>query len=114
MKLKSKGFTLVEIIVLIAIIAILIVIAVPRLNGYTEKAKKQVCEINCGELDKMYNQYLVIEGIKHEESLFEEYIDQHDKSICPENGVISYKEERVECEIHSENHDEGSGDVPYI
>ena len=36
----NKGFTLVEIIVVVAIIGILSLIIVPRLSGYTKKAEK--------------------------------------------------------------------------
>ena len=37
-KMNQKGFTLIELIVVIAIIGILIAIAVPRLSGFTNQA----------------------------------------------------------------------------
>ena len=43
-KKKKKGFTLIELIVVIAILGILAAIAVPRFSGFTNKAKIQADE----------------------------------------------------------------------
>lgn len=46
MQRKKKGFTLVELMVVVAIIAVLVLLAVPRLAGNSEKAKTKVFESN--------------------------------------------------------------------
>lgn len=46
MQRKKKGFTLVELMVVVAIIAVLVMLAVPRLAGNSEKAKMKVFESN--------------------------------------------------------------------
>lgn len=120
MKVLKKGFTLIELIIIIAIIAILIVIAVPSFSGYVEKAKEKVCQINCAELLNMYNAYLINEGLTHEEKLFENFMARYSENLCPKNGVISYEDGRIKCDIHFEKDrgndedDHTGGDVPYI
>ena len=41
---NRKGFTLIELIVVIAILGILALIAIPRFGGFTDRAKKQADE----------------------------------------------------------------------
>jgi len=45
-KENKKGFTLIELIVVIAILAILMALAVPQYNGLRKKAAKQVADAN--------------------------------------------------------------------
>ncbi|MGI6467977.1 MAG: prepilin-type N-terminal cleavage/methylation domain-containing protein [Syntrophomonadaceae bacterium] len=42
----QKGFTLVELMVVVVILGILVAIAVPLYNAQTEKAKKATCQAN--------------------------------------------------------------------
>ncbi len=43
---NKKGFTLVELMVVVAILGVLVAIAVPAYNNYTENAKLKVCASN--------------------------------------------------------------------
>jgi type IV pilus assembly protein PilA len=52
-KRKNAGFTLVEIIIVIAILGILAMIAIPRYSGYTSAAKDSVDNANARTLTKI-------------------------------------------------------------
>lgn len=116
MKTNNKGFTLVELILVISIIAILMVITSPNLNTFAKKVKGEVCNINCSELDKVYNLYLITESVEHSDKIFENYLIKHGKNICPADGTISFRNGKVKCGIHSkeEESDDGGDDVPYL
>ena len=43
---NKKGFTLVELMVVVAILGVLVAVAVPAYNGVTESANKKVCATN--------------------------------------------------------------------
>ena len=43
---KEEGFTLVELLIVIAILGILIILAVPRMSGITDGAKQRVIDAN--------------------------------------------------------------------
>ncbi|KAF0226109.1 MAG: hypothetical protein FD179_1026 [Erysipelotrichaceae bacterium] len=49
-KLNKKGFTLIELIVVIAILAILAAILIPAITGYISKATDSKNEANCRAL----------------------------------------------------------------
>ena len=54
---KSKGFTLVELLVVISIIALLISILVPALSKARKQAKKVLCKSNLRQWGIMVNEY---------------------------------------------------------
>lgn len=112
MKSLNKGFTLVELIVVIGILSILTVIAVPKFISYKDKAKEQVCNINCKQLEKAYNIYLVSEDFGHTDQIFQSFMREFGNILCPVNGNISYDNGQVRCDIHSNKNEDG--EVPYI
>ncbi|MGH4118100.1 prepilin-type N-terminal cleavage/methylation domain-containing protein [Clostridium sp.] len=111
----TKGFTLIELIIVISIIAILITITVPAYGGYIKKAKVEVCNANCVQLERMYEMHFEAKGIEHTDVVFEQFVQGQGKEICPEHGVITYVDEKVRCSAHTKENDEGDDDdVPYL
>ena len=72
-KMNNKGFTLVELIVVLVILAILAAILVPALLGYIDRAKKQQIVLNAkscltaaqAEASNMYGQDKAPQDIKN-------------------------------------------------
>lgn len=54
-KAYEKGFSLEELIVAMAILAIFLSIAVPLYKGHIERANQVVCNVNCVQLERMYH-----------------------------------------------------------
>lgn len=113
---NSEGFTLIELIVVIAIISILAAVLVGNYAGYVKEAKESICNTNCVKLERMYQAHLDMKNIQHSDLVFEQYLQKYGKIRCPDHGVISYVNGKVQCSVHirendSENND---ADVPFL
>lgn len=83
LKLGKKGFTLMELIIVIAIIAILMMIAIPAMGKYIDESRKVVAETNANSLINQVNSRLAINADAHTEG---KDLLKYLKS----NAVISY------------------------
>jgi type II secretion system protein G len=86
MKRNNKGFTLVELMVVLLIIGILVAIAIPIYNSTQAKAKERACEANLRTLDGAAAQYHAAnEGWPNDiNNLVPDYIQNTPK--CPTNN----------------------------
>jgi type IV pilus assembly protein PilA len=99
-KKGEKGFSLVELMVVIVIIGVLIAIAIPVYRNTTEKAELRACHANQRMIEGAASQYAMNEGIDIEE------VDEIDKlnvyfsdgvPKCPSGAVYSITDGKVTC-----------------
>lgn len=67
-KYKEKGFTLIELIIVITLIGILVGLGLPQFKNATKRAREATLKENLYQLRKLINQYLVDKG-KYPQSL---------------------------------------------
>ncbi|HOK42318.1 MAG TPA: prepilin-type N-terminal cleavage/methylation domain-containing protein [Thermoclostridium caenicola] len=83
-KKNNKGFTLVELMVVVVILGILVAIAVPIYNKTTENAERNACHANLRTIDGAKTQYAVSSGLTWPDAFFRGGIPK-----CPSGGTYS-------------------------
>lgn len=112
-KKSAKGVTLIEGVVVMAVVATLAMIIIPACVGYINKAKERVCETNCLQIERMYQAHLELENREHNDIEFSSFLLQYADQTCPSKGNMSCVEGKVVCDRHQELED-GNGEVPIV
>ena len=103
LKRDSKGFTLVELMVVLLIIGILVAIAIPIYNKTQAEAQKKSCQANLRTIDGAIAQYqadgkdmdaLTQEGVSE---LVGDYLKKEPK--CPSGGEYSIVNGAAQCNV---------------
>jgi len=68
---NEKGFTLVELMVVVVIIGILVAIAIPIYNNTTARAERGSCEANLRMIDSAIQQYKMVNDISPDTNITE-------------------------------------------
>ena len=82
---RQTGFTLIETVIVIAIIGVLLGLIVPSASGITNSAKQTTCDANRENL-KLYLQQAYI----YHNDLDEVFNEQVARCHCPFGGTYSY------------------------
>lgn len=105
---RGLGFTLVEVIVVIAVLGILVAIVIPRLSGFSSLAEEKVCIANRKAVERLYSTFLVENEVDHSDWLFEQFLISQFELICPAGGNIYYSNGVIDCDVH------GGGEIPEV
>lgn len=76
-----------------------------------DKGKEEVCNVNCLQLEKMYELYLNTEGLDNSDIVFQQFLNDYKFKICPSGGEISYDDGKVKCSIHDNVESE---EIPFL
>ena len=112
---KQSGFTLLELLIVVAIIAILVVIAIPVFSSSQEKARATVCLSNRRSLYAVATTaYMMGEYDTFEDAFLGVYDSANSSFVCPSGGTFTLSDsgngvKQIVCSVHS---DSGSGSAP--
>lgn len=108
---KKKGFTLIELIVVIAILAVLGLLIVPQISGYIDATQATTCQNNRKLVERAITVAEAKSGKTETFTTPEQVAAIKDSlydggKICPKEGTITITGHKVTCSIHK---DETSG-----
>jgi len=110
---QSRGFTLIEVMIVCAIIALLAAIAIPCLNGFRNISKRKSCYANIEMLNRATEAYIINENLANNaevtvamlapetsEGMKSNYFI-HNKPKCPADGEYQYSSDtqRWHCSV---------------
>jgi len=109
--MNQKGFTLVEVLVVLMIISILSLIAIPKIANYKATAEEQTCLVNRRQIALEYDIYLLHNEVDHDSFHWNKFLENCAYQICPTNGILDYEDGKVNCTDHTDNKEE---EVPFL
>lgn len=111
----TTGFTLAELLIVVALVVILVAIAIPVFAGATEDAEEAVCAANRRSVKAAYATAYLLNPSQDRQALFdrclEEVKSQNNGILCPEGGVYTATFARedtinVICSVHGVSQDD--------
>lgn len=92
----KNGFTLIEMLIVLAIISVLIILIVPNLTGKTSEVNKKGCEALVQVVQTQVNAYHLDHGYNPSslDILVDDYITS-DQLTCPNGVDLNYEDGKV-------------------
>lgn len=119
---KTKGFTMIELLIVISIIAVLAAIGSVSVYSYIEHSREVVCLVNRNKLLKLFQIELMDETSSgnSDAALKSFLLENSYVDLCPTGGTIDVLNRKLICSIHADEKDEDDGNeeddgsVPYL
>lgn len=101
---KKNGFTLMEMLVIVAVVVLLAAIVIPVYNNALEKTREAVCTANRRTLYALLSMRRMTDELDTLEDALAAYEAEGEDILadytCPDGGVISVEGGSVTCSIH--------------
>ena len=114
---SSNGYSLLELMVVIVILSILVTVSIPLIFNSINKTKQETIRINCLQIERMYETYLIIEILQHSDFIFTQYLNEYSYSKGIDDYQITYADGEVQCnynEIDNESDETEEDEVPFL
>jgi prepilin-type N-terminal cleavage/methylation domain-containing protein len=99
-KFKQDGFTLAELLVVVAIIGILVAVSIPIFTSQLEKARLATCLANRRSLLAEVRVKALDSDLDQESAFNALYPSDKADYPCPKGGVFSWKDGQIICSVH--------------
>lgn len=108
---NKKGFTLIEVIVVLVILAILAAFTIPTMFGYISSSQEKLCDITRLDMVRLYKTSLINQESSASKAGFESFAKENWGSLsqCPSGGVYTFEASsdadgeitaEIQCSIH--------------
>lgn len=106
---RTAGFTLAELLVVVAIVAVLVAVAIPVFTGALGNTEEATCAANRRSVKSMYTNAWLLDQNQNQQTLFEDCRDQLEKQnndvLCPSKGnytatFTSNGAVIIKCDVH--------------
>lgn len=98
---KIKGFTLLELLIVLSILTLIIAIAMPRYRRVSDLSEKEACRFNCELAEDTWKMRMAQEPEINDEARMKDVILEIGE-LCPVGGVVIRIENTFICMLHDE------------